>query len=77
MILSLTLSNVSLSSNDYIVFLEGLQDSSKELARVTENASGVIRLHSGARHLLVKFVAKGSNNASVFRLEYRSVYPSK
>lgn len=77
MILSLTLSNISLSSNNYIVFLDGLQDSSKELARVTENASGVIRLHSGARYLLIKFVAKGSHNGTVFRLEYRSVYPGK
>ncbi|XP_029184050.2 ZP domain-containing protein-like isoform X1 [Acropora millepora] len=76
MILSLTLSNISLSSNNYIVFLDGLQDSSKELARVTENASGVIRLHSGARYLLIKFVAKGSHNGTVFRLEYRSVYPA-
>ena len=77
MILSLTLSNISLSSNNYIVFLDGLQNSSKELARVTENASGVIRLHSGARYLLIKFVAKGSHNGTVFRLEYRSVYPGK
>lgn len=77
MILSLTLSNISLSSNDSIVFLDGLQDSSKVLARVTESASGVIRIDSSTRNLLVKFVAKGSNNGSVFRLDYRSVYSGK
>ncbi|XP_068685214.1 ZP domain-containing protein-like isoform X2 [Montipora capricornis] len=70
----LTMTNITLGSNDYIVLLDGLQDNSKELARFADSESGVIQVDSMDRYLLVSFVSNGSSAGSVFRLEYTAVY---
>ena len=73
----LVLKNVTLGSNDYIVFRDGLQENSTQIAKYANFSANELRLYSTDRYMLVNFVSNESKALSDFRLEYQSVMSSE
>lgn len=68
---------MTLGSNDYIMFRDGVRDDSPLIAKYADCASGEIRLYSSDRYLLVDFVSDTSEPGDGFALDYETVESSK
>ena len=73
----LVLKNVTLGSNDYIVFRDGLKENSTQIAKYANFSASELLLYSTDQFMLVNFVSNESKVMSGFRLEYQSVTSSE
>ena len=68
---------MTLGSNDYIMFRDGVRDDNPLIAKYADCASGEIRLYSTDRYLLVNFTSGTSKPGDGFKLDYETVKSSK
>lgn len=73
----LVLKNLTLGSNDYIMFRDGLRDDSPQIAKYADCASGELRLYSTDQYMVVNFVSDGSEPGNGFQLDYETVDSSE
>ena len=73
----LVLKNMAFGADDYVMFRDGIQDDSPEIAKYSNCAKGKLRLYSSDRYMLITFVSVGNSSSTGFQLDYDMVLSSK
>ena len=69
--------NMTFGAGDYILFRDGIQDDSPQIAKYAHCAYGTLRLYSTGRYMLVNFVSDASSLGTGFQLDFESLDSSR